>query len=146
MPFDAKRQIIDLCDIAPLVDPSGKLYNTLISRNAGVDFGASKMLPYLLEHHYFDEFTAIACDCEGIATSLINELKAHNIPLPERFAITGFDDVILGSMVSPAMPTISGDFNSIAHTVFDNLIRTASGALQVSTRALTAVSICERQA
>ena len=144
VPFDRARQIIDLCAIAPLVDPSGVLYHQLMSRQAGVDFGASKMLPYLLDHNYFEGMTAIACVCDATAISLIKELQSRGIKVPEDISVTGFDDIVLASMMSPALTTIHIDFQNMAKTAFSMLIRSASGSFPMPLRAYSAVTIKER--
>ncbi len=144
VPFDRKRQIIDLCAIAPLVDPSGALYHSLMSRQGGVDFGAAKMLPYLIDHHYFDGMTAIACVCDATAISVIKALQERGIKVPEDISVTGFDDIVLSSMMTPALTTIHIDFQNMAKTAFSMLIRSASGSFPMPVRAYTAVTIKER--
>lgn len=144
VPFNRNRQIIDLCEIAPKVDPTGELYHNLMSRQGGVDFGASKMLPYLLDHNYFEGMTAIACVCDATAISLIKALQERGLRVPDDISVTGFDDIVLASMMTPALTTIHIDFQNMAKTAFSMLIRSASGSLPMPVRAYSAVSIKER--
>ena len=144
IPFDHSRQIIDLCAIAPLVDPTGQLYQQLMSRQAGVDFGAAKMLPYLIDHNYFEGMTAIACVCDATAISVIKAFQERGIKVPEDISVTGFDDIVLSSMITPALTTIHIDFQNMAKTAFSMLIRSASGSFPMPIRAYSAVTIKER--
>lgn len=144
IPFDHSRQIIDLCAIAPLVDSTGQLYQQLMSRQAGVDFGAAKMLPYLIDHNYFEGMTAIACVCDATAISVIKAFQERGIKIPEDISVTGFDDIVLSSMMTPALTTIHIDFQNMAKTAFSMLIRSASGSFPMPIRAYSAVTIKER--
>lgn len=142
--FDPARQVIDLCDIANIADPSGQTLNLLKSRRYGTDFCASRLLPYLIEHRYFDGFTAIACICDSTAMSLIRALKERGFSVPHDFSVTGYDDISLSSMMSPALTTTNPDYKNLARTAFNNLIRIASGTIPLTTRSSTATTLVER--
>ncbi len=142
--FDPARQVIDLCDIANVADPSGQTLNLLKTRRYGTDFCASRLLPYLIEHRYFDGYTAIACICDSMAMSLIRALKERGINVPHDVSVTGYDDIALSAMMSPAITTVNPDYRNLARTAFNNLIRIASGSVPMTTRSSTATKIVER--
>lgn len=145
IPFDPNKQIIDLRHIAPLVDPSGSLLTQLLERRACVDFGASKMLPYLIEHGYFDNVTAVACVCDATAISLIKALQQYGYSVPGDISVTGFDDIVLASMMSPSLTTVHLNFKAIAQSAFKILLHAASNNMPLPIRVLSKVTICERE-
>ena len=64
----------------------------------------------------FDEIknknsTAVVCSSDNIAFEVINGLKKRNICVPENISVTGFDDVYLSSLSSPALTTINQNIN-----------------------------------
>lgn len=54
-------------------------------------------------------FTAAVTTADTIGAGLIQDMKAMGIRVPEDFSITGFDDVYLAEMVTPALTTIHQD-------------------------------------
>lgn len=145
LPFDSQRQLIDICKIAPQVDPSGKLYESLMKRRGGNDFGVSLVIDYLIQNHYFDDITAIACVCDTAAISVMKGLKDAGIKIPEDISVTGFDDIAIASMTTPALTTVSYDFHNIAKLAFSILIRISSGTLTTPLRSSARVTLMERQ-
>lgn len=145
LPFNPQKQIIDVCKIAPLVDPSGKLYEDITKRRGGNDFGISRVIGYLIENNYFDDITGIACVCDSAALSVMKGLKDAGFKIPDDFSITGFDDVAIASMTSPALTTMSYDFHNIARLAFSILVRVASDNLNIPLRSNAKVTLIERQ-
>ena len=144
IPFDMNRQVIDLCDIANVADPSGQTLELLQTRRYGTDFCAARLLPYLIDHSYFDGYSAVACICDSTAMSLIRALKERGISVPHDISVTGYDDISLASMMTPALTTVNPDYKNLAKAAFNNLIRIAGGSVPMIIRANTATSIIER--
>lgn len=70
----------------------------------------------LNKEKFFDEIknknsTAVVCSSDNIAFEVINGLKKRNICVPENISVTGFDDVYLSSLSSPALTTINQNIN-----------------------------------
>lgn len=145
LPFDPQKQIIDLCKLAPHIDPSGTLYDDLVNRRVGNDFGVSRVMDYLIKNHYFDNVTAIACVCDAAAISAMKALKDAGYKIPEDISVTGFDDVAIASMTTPALTTISYDFHNVAKIAFSLLVRVASGNLTTPLRTSAKVQLIERE-
>lgn len=143
--FDEEHQIIDLCKIAPLVDPSGKLLHDISNRLAGVDFGLQYMTDYLISNHFFDGMSAVACVCDASAISLIKAFQQHGIQVPEDISVTGFDDIVMSSLISPPLTTIHIDFQQISVLALNMLKHIKSGLIMGSVRMLTGVSLKERR-
>lgn len=64
----------------------------------------------------FDEIknknsTAVVCSSDNIAFEVIKGLRKRNVCVPENISVTGFDDVYLSSLSSPALTTINQNIN-----------------------------------
>lgn len=64
----------------------------------------------------FDEIknknsTAVVCSSDNIAFEVIKGLRKRNVCVPEDISVTGFDDVYLSSLSSPALTTINQNIN-----------------------------------
>lgn len=142
--FNEEKQVIDLCKVAHLVDPSGKLLHQIRSRMAGVDFGLQHVADFLITNHYFDDITAVACVCDASAICLIKAFNRHGIRVPEDISVTGFDDIVLSSLISPPLTTIHIDFHQMTSIALNMLSQIKSGTSPQYVRTLTAVTLKQR--
>lgn len=55
---------------------------------------------------YQEGFTAIMCGNDLIAIGILRTLIAHDVAVPDRFSIIGYDDITFASMLSPSLTSI----------------------------------------
>ncbi len=71
--------------------------------------------------------TAFVCNCDECAIRVINELQAKGVKVPDDVSVVGFDDFYVTTYNGPALTTVSVDFDSMARTVVDLLLRKING-------------------
>jgi DNA-binding LacI/PurR family transcriptional regulator len=72
-------------------------------------------------------FTAIAACNDLMAIGAIRALHDHGIRVPEDVSVTGFDDLELASMITPALTTVSLPKRQIGHSLMNILLRQLKG-------------------
>ncbi|GEA52118.1 LacI family transcriptional regulator [Vibrio inusitatus NBRC 102082] len=142
--FDYAKNVLDIVQRADEVDPSGRLQASIRSRSAGMDFGARQILPYLIEQGEFDDCTAVFCICDMMAISLIDELSARGIRVPEDISVIGFDDIEIASMTNPPLTTISTNYRTLAASTIHLLIQSARDKHSLPIRSNLGVELIER--
>lgn len=105
--------------------PAGSITETLwidrLERNNGV--GCSLDLSQKL----LQGFTAFATASDLHALRVLTELQGSKINVPEQASVTGFDDLIWASVVTPALTTMRMDMDRIAELAIQALIRVIEG-------------------
>lgn len=59
-------------------------------------------------------FTACAAVYDALAVGVIMGLTARGIRVPQQVSVTGFDDVVWGRIVTPALTSVAQDLDAIA--------------------------------
>ncbi|MED5099318.1 LacI family DNA-binding transcriptional regulator [Niallia sp. FSL W8-0951] len=67
--------------------------------------------------------SAIFCECDYMAISIIKSLHELNIHVPEDISIIGFDNIVESQIVSPELTTIHVKKDKIASLAVEKLIR-----------------------
>lgn len=66
--------------------------------------------------------TAFACNCDVAAYALLNELKKHDISVPEMVSVIGFDDFIYSRLAVPPITTYAVDINQMSEKCVTQLL------------------------
>lgn len=66
--------------------------------------GGAAVVDSLLEDGV--EFTAIACANDLLALGVLARLAERGVPVPGRVSVTGFDDISIAALTSPALTTV----------------------------------------
>lgn len=144
LPYDSKENIIDLVKHADSIDETGQLKALIKKRAAGMDFGASQILPTLAKQGMFSDCSAIFCMCDMIAISLIDALTEAGLKVPQDISVIGFDDLNISSMTSPPLTTIRTDYTKLAASAIHMLIQAARDQDQMATRSNVGVKLISR--
>ncbi len=67
--------------------------------------------------------TAIFCECDYMAISVIKALNELDLQVPEDISIIGFDNIMESQIVSPELTTIHVKKDKIASLAVEKLIR-----------------------
>lgn len=102
---------------------SGLINNEIAYREDLVKFGN---FTDASGEEYADDFinagvTAVVCVSDLVAVGLINAFKKRGINVPRDISVTGFDDIVLSKYITPALTTISQDFQEIGKNAFTML-------------------------
>ncbi len=65
---------------------------------------------------------ALLCVSDELAIYVMDALAAHSIAVPERVAVTGFDGVLAGRIVSPPLTTVRQPMEEMGRAVVDILV------------------------
>lgn len=57
-------------------------------------------------------YTAFMCCSDYYAAVLMRYLSSRGVRIPEDLSFTGFDDIMLASMISPPLTTVKQDINA----------------------------------
>lgn len=144
IPFDENKQIIDLYKISTFVDSSQQLAKNYKDLKSQQDCYIKILMPYLLENHYFDDITAIACINDPTAISLIESLQENGYKVPDDFSVIGFDNIARSSVTRPSLSSMNTKYNLIANNAFKILQQICEGKNEY-TRILTKVDLKIRQ-
>jgi LacI family transcriptional regulator, galactose operon repressor len=71
--------------------------------------------------------TALCCATDLMAVTVIKALHEHGIRVPEDVSVTGFDNVDISQVITPALTTVSVPRHSMGQQAADKLIRMVSG-------------------
>ncbi|GEM79115.1 LacI family DNA-binding transcriptional regulator [Vibrio superstes] len=111
---------------------------------AGADFGASKVLPQILDKGLFNGATAIFCLCDRAAISLLDELDKRGMSVPEDLSVMGFDNLSIGKMISPSLSSIGCDHRLTAQAAIQLLIQEFNENVNVAKRVNMGVKLFSR--
>lgn len=87
-------------------------------REAGLDIDSSLQLALPMERHAADQIIdtfikskldidGIVCCSDMLAATAISSLQRHGIDVPSQVAVTGYDDLEIGSRLRPTLTTVS---------------------------------------
>ncbi|MFF7791286.1 substrate-binding domain-containing protein [Streptomyces sp. NPDC007991] len=65
---------------------------------------------------------AFVCVSDEVAIDLMKALAEHQVRVPEQVAVTGFDGVVAGRVVRPALTTVRQPMQAMGHVVVDILV------------------------
>lgn len=85
------------------------------------DLGAYNSLE-ILAYLQKNNVTAVVCENDLVAISLMNQAKQAGISIPDQLAIIGFDDIQAASLVDPPLTTIAQDFTTMGRLAGESLI------------------------
>ncbi|MCR5763125.1 MAG: LacI family DNA-binding transcriptional regulator [Treponema sp.] len=71
--------------------------------------------------------TAFVCNCDECAIRIIKELRQRGLRVPEDVSVVGFDDFLSTPYDGPALTTAAVNFESMARTVVDIMLRKITG-------------------
>ena len=70
---------------------------------------------------------AVFCFSDPLALGALRVLHEQDVPVPERIAIVGFDDIEDGRFATPSLTSVSPDTRSLAAAAFDRITRRLAG-------------------
>lgn len=111
---------------------------------AGADFGASKVLPQILDKGLFNGATAVFCLCDRTAISLLDELEKRGLSVPDDMSVMGFDNLSIGKMISPSLSSIGCDHRLTAQAAIQLLIQEFNENVNVAKRVNMGVKLFPR--
>lgn len=71
--------------------------------------------------------TALFCECDYMAISVIKSLTELGIKVPEAISVIGFDNIFESQIISPELTTIHVETDKIAAIAVDELIKSIDG-------------------
>lgn len=80
------------------------------------------------------QFRAIQCGSDELATGALAALKDHGISVPEQVAVVGFGDTSWSAHLRPALTTLSSDPQQVAFVVRTLLTASEGGPMQTLIR------------
>lgn len=77
---------------------------------------------YLLAHEILKEnITAIFCANDGMAISAIKAIKEKGLNVPDDISVIGFDNIVIGNYIMPALTTVDAPLQYIARACIESL-------------------------
>ena len=77
---------------------------------------------YQLAHEILKEnITAIFCANDVMAISAIKAIKEKGLSVPEDISVIGFDNIVIGNYITPALTTVDAPLHSIAKACIESL-------------------------
>ena len=77
---------------------------------------------YLLAHEILQEnVTAIFCSNDGMAISTIKAIKEKGLSVPDDISVIGFDNIVIGNYIMPALTTIDAPLQDIARACIESI-------------------------
>lgn len=143
--FDAKQHILDLEEYARRIMNDNTLADLISSDKAGMDFGASAVLPHAIANGELEGVTAAFCVCDMVAISLMDSLKVAGISVPSQLSIIGFDDLEISSLTEPPLSTIRTNFDALTKSAVRLLVTEIGQGHDYSVRLSTQVHLVERK-
>ena len=102
-----------------------------------------KNLPHLLR--FIDSVTAVFCENDYIAISLIKTLNKQGIQVPKNLSIVGFDDIPESRVTSPELTTIHVPIEEIAHEAVHLIENEATTEVKVKKQILLNTKLIVRE-
>ncbi len=138
---------VTVVDILDFCEQNGRteLADDIRKGQAGADFGASKILPQILDSGQLDGASAIFCLCDRTAITLIEELENRGISVPEDVSVLGFDNLSIGTMISPSLSSIGCDYAHMAKSSIESLFHEFSDTSDIAKRISLGVRLFERE-
>lgn len=66
---------------------------------------------------------AFFCNCDEVAFSLVNQLKAMGVKVPEDVSVVGFDDYIFATVCEPKLTTYKVALETLSETTVDAILK-----------------------
>jgi len=90
--------------------------------------------------------TALFCDCDYIAISVIKSTYELGLRLPEDLSIVGFDDIPEAEVVTPELTTIHVEKELIASIAVERIVRVCEGEIsETKVKTLVDTKLVERR-
>ncbi|WP_248927030.1 LacI family DNA-binding transcriptional regulator [Paenibacillus hamazuiensis] len=89
--------------------------------------------------------TALFCECDYIAISVVKTLTELGIRVPEDISIVGFDDIHEATVISPELTTVHVEKGKIAELAVSTLVDMIEGGSTVKTKSLIDTKLVVRQ-
>lgn len=67
--------------------------------------------------------TAFVCNCDQVAYELINKLQQEGIKVPDDVSVTGFDNDIYATIITPRITTVEVDMSAMAATAAQTIVQ-----------------------
>ena len=78
---------------------------------------------FVLNQPQYPEFDAVFCGDDDAAIGVLNSLKEHEIAVPQKVSVVGFDDSRLSAFLNPALTTVRAPSEKVGHEAVRKLIR-----------------------
>ncbi|MGN0246059.1 MAG: substrate-binding domain-containing protein [Lachnospiraceae bacterium] len=65
---------------------------------------------------------AFVCNCDAVAYSVIEMLKAKGYSLPQDIAVVGYDDYLYSKICTPQLTTVKVDMEAMGHEAFKMIV------------------------
>lgn len=110
------------------------------------DLNHNNAITQLVSNIEANRITAIVAENDVVAIKVMNELRDHNIQIPQQLSIIGFDNIQAAKLSYPALSTIDQDFVALgenAASLLLNLIHDPDK--KITKRTIIPVKIIKRQ-
>lgn len=163
--FQVTRHLIDkghhnIAFVSPSIKDGGVLQERFLGYRAAL---SESKLPFKREYVFVEEMdyescvhlarqikekpeiTAIVTTADIMAATLINCLKKEGLRIPEDLSITGFDDLYICRLTTPAITTIHQDMLEKGNAAVDFMLRLLDGE-QITEKEITlSTTLIERE-
>ena len=85
-------------------------------------------------------FTALCAVSDLHALRALTELQGAGIAVPQQVSVTGFDDLVFSSVITPSLTTVRMDMGTIAEIAIAALVRAIETEIKASTEQLRTTS------
>jgi DNA-binding LacI/PurR family transcriptional regulator len=75
--------------------------------------------------------TALVCTSDWLAIRIIQQAQLRGLAVPDQLSVTGFDNILISSMISPPLTTVSYPIAAAAREALRILFDTAGQAVRV---------------
>ncbi|MDB5084538.1 MAG: LacI family transcriptional regulator [Bacilli bacterium] len=89
--------------------------------------------------------TALFCECDYMAISVIKSLNELGIRVPDDLSVMGFDNISEAVIISPELTTIHVEKEKMAHQAVDLLIETIENEESIKIKSLIDTRLIERK-
>ena len=72
-----------------------------------------------IEERLYERYNGILCGCDMIAIGFFKRLQEMRPDLIDQLGIIGFDNELVDQYVTPSLSTMSPNYRSFAHMIFD---------------------------
>lgn len=90
----------------------------ILGNKFGFEMGYAVGLQFI-EERLYERYNGILCGCDMIAIGFFKRLQEMRPDLIDQLGIIGFDNELVDQYVTPSLSTMSPNYRSFAHMIFD---------------------------
>ncbi|WP_158106630.1 substrate-binding domain-containing protein [Companilactobacillus bobalius] len=110
------------------------------------DLDQDKTIEYLVNNINNKKITGLVAENDVIAIRIMNELRNHNIQIPQQLSIIGFDNIQASKLSYPALSTIDQNFVALGENAANLLLNLINNSdKSITKRTTIPVKLIERQ-